>query len=181
MEKGNQLLDQDKKATCFHCGESCEEETLHHQGKSFCCSGCQLVYEVLNENDLCDYYEMAATPGSNQRESSKRENRFDYLTDSQVVAKLIDFQDAQETHVTFYIPLIHCASCIWLLENLYRLHPGVISSRVDFIKKKVQVKFDHHELDLRELVRLLSKIGYEPAINLSDVLEKRNNQKRTGN
>ncbi len=159
-------------ATCYHCGESCQDEILHFDEKDFCCTGCKLVYEVLNENDLCTYYDIAETPGFNQKVSSRKDNRFDYLTDEDVIKKLLDFQNEDESHITFTIPLIHCASCIWLLENLHKLNAGIVSGRVDFIKKKVQVKFKHQEVSLKELVLLLSKIGYEPAINLADVEKK---------
>lgn len=172
MIKPNQIITQPLKSTCYHCGEDCKEEILPFDGKDFCCTGCKLVYEVLNENDLCSYYEIADSPGLSQKTVSSRNNRFDYLDDADIISKLVDFQNAGETHVTFSIPLIHCASCIWLLENLHKINSGIVSGRVDFIKKKVQVKFHQEEISLRELVSLLSRIGYEPSINLADVDKK---------
>lgn len=172
MIKPNQIVAQPSKSTCFHCGEDCKEEILPYDGKEFCCTGCKLVYEVLSENDLCSYYEIADTPGLSQKAISSRNNRFDYLNDPDIIGKLVDFQNTNETHITFSIPLIHCASCIWLLENLHKINSGIISGRVDFIKKKVQIKFNQEEISLREVVSLLSRIGYEPNINLSDVDKK---------
>jgi Cu+-exporting ATPase len=154
-------------ANCYHCGEDCKEEILQFDNHNFCCTGCKLVYEVLQENDLCTYYDVADTPGSSQKLTSNRSNRFDYLDDEEVTQRLIDFKNDQETHITFTIPLIHCASCIWLLENLHKLNAGIVSGRVDFLKKKVQVRFNHREVSLKEIVQILSKIGYEPALNLS--------------
>lgn len=158
---------------CFHCGEDCVELILSKDEKSFCCQGCKLVYEVLAENDLCNFYEIENNPGKSQKLKSSQLNRFDYLDDKETQKGLLDFQNETESHITFYIPLIHCASCIWLLENLYHIHSGVISSRVDFVKKKVQIKFLHDKVSLKELVNLLSTIGYEPKINLSDLDQKK--------
>lgn len=172
MIEPNKIINQPTKSTCFHCGEDCREEILHFDDKDFCCTGCKLVYEVLNDNDLCTYYDIADKPGISQKAVSSRENRFDYLDDEDIVNKLIDFQNNEEIHITFSIPLIHCASCIWLLENLHKLNPGIVSGRVDFVKKKVQVKFLRGQVSLREVVSLLSKIGYEPTINLADVDKK---------
>lgn len=172
MIKPDRIISQPSKSTCYHCGEDCKEEILPFDGKEFCCTGCKLVYEVLHENDLCSYYEIAESPGLSQKTVSSRNNRFDYLDDVDIIAKLVDFQNANETHITFSIPLIHCASCIWLLENLYKIHSGIISGRVDFIKKKVQVKFNQKDISLKEVVSLLSQIGYEPNINLADVDKK---------
>lgn len=166
---------------CFHCGEDCEDHSLTKEKKCFCCQGCKLVYEVLSENDLCDFYEIEANPGKSQKLKSSQLNRFDYLDDAGTQKGLLDFQNETESHVTFYVPLIHCASCIWLLENLYHIHSGVIFSRVDFLKKKVQIKFLHDKVSLKELVNLLSTIGYEPKINLSDLDAKKDytSDKRT--
>lgn len=172
MPKPHKILTDYDTKPCFHCGELCVDDIIHHEEKDFCCSGCKLVYDVLSENDLCAYYDLAEKPGQSQKKVSKKENRFDYLLDQEIIHKLVDFQNGEETHVTFTIPLIHCASCIWLLENLHHLDANIISGRVDFLRKKVQVKFQHGHFSLRDLVLLLSKIGYEPRLNLSDVDRK---------
>ncbi|MDR7132759.1 Cu+-exporting ATPase [Algoriphagus sp. 4150] len=158
--------------SCFHCGENCGELVILTDDKNFCCQGCKLVYEVLTENDLCSYYDIASHPGASQRTQVGQSNRFDYLDDFDTADRLLDFRNETECHVTFYIPIIHCASCIWLLENLHQIHSGVFYSRVDFIKKKVQVKFLRDKISIKELVSLLSTIGYEPQINLSNLEEK---------
>ncbi|HKI46111.1 MAG TPA: heavy metal translocating P-type ATPase, partial [Balneolales bacterium] len=75
----------------------------------------------------------------------------------------------QINKATFYIPQIHCRSCIWLLENLGRLDPAITGSRVDFLKRKVSVTFDSSGISLREVVELMASIGYEPQINLDQI------------
>ncbi len=39
---------------CYHCGTPCIGERIAIEEKVFCCDGCKLVYEIINENDLCD-------------------------------------------------------------------------------------------------------------------------------
>jgi len=168
----NPTLPTNELVTCFHCGEDCEELVILSDDKKFCCQGCKLVYEVLSENDLCNYYDIANHPGESQRSRKIQTNRFDYLDDEETSNQLLDFQNETESHLTFYIPIIHCASCIWLLENLHHIHSGVFYSRVDFLKKKVQIKFLQDKISTKELVRLLSIIGYEPNISLSSIDEK---------
>lgn len=166
------MISSDVTTRCYHCGENCESDSLQFEDKNFCCQGCKLVYEVLASNDLCEYYSIENKPGASQKDTKKSSNQFDYLNDQLVVSKLLDFKNDHESHITFYIPLIHCASCIWLLENLFQLNPAIVFSRVDFIKKKVQVKFLHDKISLMEVVKLLSTIGYEPKISLSDLDKK---------
>ncbi len=163
---------QKDRTLCFHCGEQCLDESLRYDEKDFCCPGCMLVYEVLNENGLSSYYEYGEKPGIKNDNNNKSANRFDYLEEPEVIQKLIDFQNEKETHISFDIPAIHCASCVWLLENLHRLNSNIFESRVDYVKKEVHIKFVHNALSLKELVRLLAKIGYEPSIQLDALEEK---------
>lgn len=155
-----------QKTSCYHCGEDCLEETLVFDSKSFCCVGCKSVYEILNQNDLCNYYELEKTPGISPPKNVSKKH--EYLENQEIVEKLIDFKDDERMLVTFYLPQVHCSSCVWLLENLYKLNPHVFSSRINFLKKELKLSFNYHQLSLRQLVELLTSIGYEPEINFSD-------------
>ncbi|GAB3799587.1 heavy metal translocating P-type ATPase metal-binding domain-containing protein [Spirosoma humi] len=95
-----------------------------------------------------------------------------FLDLPEVRHQLVEFTNDTITIVTFYIPTIHCSSCLWLLEHLYRLNPAIRQSRVDFLKKQVHLTFATTELSLRELAELLTSLGYEPLISLSDVVHQ---------
>jgi Cu+-exporting ATPase len=123
------------------------------------------VYEILNENNLCTYYDLNTHPG-NQQLQHKRKNKFAYLDKEDIAARLVSFSDGQQCHVTFSVPQIHCSSCLWLLENLGKLHPGVLSARVNFVKKEVFVVFNSVETTLREVVETMNAVGYEPYLSL---------------
>lgn len=157
--------------TCYHCGENCDAH-IHIEEKAFCCDGCKMVYEILNENDLCKYYDISQTPGI-QAKGRFVEGKFAYLDDEQVKQKLLTFSNGKESRVTFYLPQMHCSSCIWLLENLHRINPHILSSQVNFPKKEINVLYNEKELSLRKVVELLAFIGYEPQIHLSDLETKK--------
>lgn len=152
---------------CFHCGESCQDEHILLENKVFCCEGCKMVYEILNDNGLCQYYDIDSSAGVSLKGKSTTE--FAFLDDPEVKDRLIDYTDGSFTKVTFYLPQIHCASCIWLLENLYRLSPGIRQSTVNFPKKEIYISYEDAETSLRKVVELLASIGYEPSITLSDL------------
>ena len=61
------------KSDCYHCGETCIDETLHFDDKTFCCNGCKTVFEILSANDLCDYYRLENMPGISPK--IKKNNR----------------------------------------------------------------------------------------------------------
>lgn len=154
---------------CYHCGDDLPATSYKLDDKQFCCLGCKGVYQILSSNNLCSYYQYNDTPGKTQNAPIPH---FEYLDEPQIVAELVDYTDQKVTVVTFYIPAIHCSSCIWLLEQLHKINPAVISSRIDFLKKQVAITFKHPQLSLRQLVELLASIGYEPLISLQDVVKK---------
>ncbi|HLT87359.1 MAG TPA: heavy metal translocating P-type ATPase metal-binding domain-containing protein [Sphingobacterium sp.] len=166
MPESEQIV---KEKKCFHCGDKVDAMPYVLDNHSFCCLGCQTVYQILNESNLHHYYRYNQHPGKSQK---GHKADLSYLDEPNIVAKLVDYKDEDITMITFYIPVIHCSSCIWLLEHLYKLHTGVKSSQVDFMKKQASITFKHKEVSLRELVELLVQIGYEPKITLQDVVKE---------
>jgi len=166
MPESEQIV---KEKKCFHCGDKVDTMSYVLDNHSFCCLGCQTVYQVLNESNLHHYYRYNQHPGKSQKGPKVD---LSYLDEPNIVAKLVDYKDEDVTMITFYIPVIHCSSCIWLLEHLYKLHAGIKSSQVDFMKKQANITFKHREISLRELVELLVQIGYEPKMTLQDVVKE---------
>jgi len=158
---------------CVHCGEDCGPNPVMWDGKPFCCHGCKTVYQILNEKKLDKYYEIQPMSGI-KIEKADVGNKYAYLDLDDIKEKLLDFSDGNISKVTLFIPSIHCASCIWLLENLHTINHGVIASNVNFPQKRVTITFNNQQLSLRQLVELLVSIHYIPEITL-DQLDKKNN------
>ena len=131
-----------------------------------------MVYQIISQNNLCEYYNLNENPGLNQR-ITVRVDKFAFLDDKIIQQQLISFQNDEQTQVTFYLPQIHCSSCLYLLENLYKFDAGVISSKVNFTRKEVEIIFLNRKTSLRKSAELLTSIGYEPYISLNDLKEKR--------
>ncbi len=159
------------ETSCYHCGTTCENNAVRAREKLFCCEGCKLVFELLNENGLRDYYQLNDKPGISQP-VKVRPDKFAFLEDNKIQQQLIQFRDEDQTHVTFYIPH-HCSSCLWLLEHLYKLDAGIQRITINFSRKEAQVIFRHHQTSLRKVAELLTSIGYEPYISLRDLQHKK--------
>ncbi|MCB0762327.1 MAG: heavy metal translocating P-type ATPase metal-binding domain-containing protein [Flavobacteriales bacterium] len=153
------------KISCKHCGDTCPSEPIWKDEIPFCCNGCKTVYELLHENGLADFYSIENTPGTNMRSGKGAD--LAYLDNPEIISSLLDFQEGNTSKVTLELPAIHCSSCIFLLENLGRLHPGVGACQVNFVSKKAAITFDHSTITLRELAELLQRIGYNPNITLN--------------
>mgnify|MGYP003450164695 FL=1 len=151
---------------CFHCGnEIIKKDEIVFDEKKFCCNGCKTVYEIFSQNDLTCYYDFQAAPGATPQDI---QGKYDFLDNEEIVTKLLEFQERTTHIVSLYIPHIHCSSCIWILENLQKLQPGISTSQVNFGEKKVRVTFNPEQTTLKEIVYLLSSIGYEPYISLEN-------------
>jgi Cu+-exporting ATPase len=151
---------------CFHCGnEIVKKEEVIFDEKSFCCNGCKTVYEIFSQNDLSCYYDFENAPGATPQEII---GKYDFLDDEKIIAKLLEFQEDTTAIVSLYIPHIHCSSCIWILENLQKLQDGISTSQVNFPEKKVRITFNSTKTSLKDIVYLLSSIGYEPYISLDN-------------
>ena len=150
---------------CYHCGADCGKKPVIFNEKEFCCNGCKTVYEILNANELLCYYDLQNAPGTIPKEIK---GKFNYLENSEILEKLLEFNDGSTSVVEFYIPSIHCSSCIWVLENLSKLNKGVITSMVNFPNKTLRITFKNDLCQLKDLAELITSIGYEPYISLED-------------
>ncbi len=160
------------EVACFHCGTPCGGVVVRSHDKAFCCHGCLTVFELLSESGLGHFYDLGKQAGIRVK-AAAREDQFKHLDDPAVAERLLDFSDGKTSRVTFRVPAIHCVACVWLLENLFRLHPAIGETRVNFTKREVAIVFDPAKVKLSGLVALLSSLGYEPVFNLADLDERK--------
>jgi len=133
-----------------------------------------MVYQLLDENGLCQYYDLSDMPGLTAK-GQFTSDRYNYLDHAVIQEQLIQFKLGDQAHVTFYLPQIHCVSCVWLLENLSKINSGIIHSQTHFEKKEIKIVYHPSHISLKELVQLLAFVGYEPVIHLggNDWLKKK--------
>jgi len=152
---------------CFHCGEPCPDAAFAVEGKAFCCFGCQTVFSLLRENGLGQFYELNSAPGTRIRAASAAA-KWAFLDDPTVAENLFDYADKTQAKVTLHLPAIHCVACVWLLENLFKLHPGIGHSQVNFSRREAAITFAPDKIKFSELVALLASIGYEPELTFGE-------------
>ena len=154
--------------SCYHCGEDCGSHPIIFDEKHFCCSGCNMVYEILHKNNASEYYRLENHPGKKATDPVT-EKKYAYLDNEEIRMEMMEFSENGIGKVKLFIPAIHCSACIWLLENLQRFHPGILHSMVNFVKKEVTITFRESQISLREVVELLVSINYIPHISLNDL------------
>ena len=164
------------KETCYHCGLDCPDKQYQIEDKCFCCNGCKTVYEILNQNELGCYYDFEQNPGTIPTEIK---GKYNYLDNKEIAEKLFEFNDDETSVVSFYTPNMHCSSCIWVLENLTKLHSGIVASSVNFPQKKIRITLKNEKISLKQVVELITSIGYEPYISLDDAESGKHKSNKT--
>ncbi|WP_430402978.1 heavy metal translocating P-type ATPase [Fluviicola sp.] len=151
---------------CFHCHEPAANELIRYDDHLFCCNACKQVYQLLSTHALGEYYNQDVNAGIRPNNIAKE--AFSVLDDLELRKKYIEFEEGNTVKLTLHLPQIHCASCIYLLEHLHRLHEGIIRVTVHFPKKTATITVNTELIKLSELAILLTKIGYEPNFKVID-------------
>ena len=156
---------------CYHCGDDIIGKGYLIEEKKFCCNGCMMVYQLLSDNNMDAYYTLEKKPGL--KPSNANENKYNFLEVESIQEKFIDFKDGNISKINLFLPEIHCSSCIYLLENISKIEPAIISCQVNFTKREASISFDNKKLKLSELAHLLDKIGYAPNFGNKEESEKK--------
>ena len=149
---------------CYHCGDKVIGKAIQKSDKSFCCNGCLTVFEILNENGLDQFYEINAHSGV--KPSSSNTTKYAALDVPEIFEEFINFQNKGTYIVTFFLPAIHCSSCIFLLENLHRLDSNILKSEANFTARNLTLTVKKDQ-KLSEVASLLESIGYTPELRKS--------------
>jgi Cu+-exporting ATPase len=150
--------------SCYHCGDKIISKPIKKDDKEFCCNGCLTVYEILNENGLDQFYEFNAQSGI--KPSSTTSNKYAALDVPEIFEEFINFQNEDLYIVNFFLPAIHCSSCIYLLENLQKLNKDILKSEANFTARTLTLTIKK-ERKLSEVAALLESIGYKPELRKS--------------
>ena len=126
--------------------------------RSFCCNGCKSVCEAIHAAGLEGFYQR--TPEGEvlgpPPEPPKELALYDI---DEVQEEFVDsLGDTRE--INLLVEGIHCAACVWLIENSLKALPGVGEARVNLTGRRLRLKWDNSRLKLSQALRRLGEIGY---------------------
>ena len=153
----------DADARCFHCGLPVSDavgETAVVDGaqRDFCCTGCRSVCEAIYAAGLDGFYRR--TPEGEILGPPPEPPKQLALFDLDEVQE--EFVDAlgEIREINLLVEGIHCAACVWLIENGLAAMPGVQEARVNLTGRRLRLKWDNGRLKLSQVLRRLADIGY---------------------
>ncbi|MBK5967434.1 MULTISPECIES: heavy metal translocating P-type ATPase [Thiorhodovibrio] len=153
----------EQPSRCFHCGLPVTPATVVHsqigdQARDFCCHGCEAVCQAIHRAGLEGFYQR--TPdGEVFGPPPELPRQLDFYDLDEVQQEFAQVSgDAREAQLS--VEGIHCAACVWLIENGLGAMPGVAESRVNLTGRRLTLRWDNARLRLSQILRRLGELGY---------------------
>jgi len=138
--------------SCVHCGL---EVPSSRAPSAFCCQGCETVAAFLGSaGQAAD-----ASRRASAAPSVPSGRAYEELDDPGFHERHVTRSDAVSS-ATLYLEGTHCAACVWLVERLPHLCPGVQSARLDLSRGLAHVQWDTEQVSLSQVAQTLDRLGY---------------------
>lgn len=148
---------------CDHCGlpitsASAVRTQVEGADRGFCCPGCEAVYRAIHAAGLAGFYQR--TPqGEVFGPPPDLPHQLDCYDLDEVQQEFGDIS-SDERELQLAIDGIHCAACVWLIENGLAAMPGVTEARVNLTGRRLRLRWDNTRLRLSRILRRLGELGY---------------------
>lgn len=127
---------------------------LEKDGHFFCCTGCEVVFELVQSKGLGDFYERL---GKNSLEP------VNFKQNLGVFDSFVRPTNEGFSEIHLVIDGIFCAACVWLNEKILIEEQGVIEASVNPLTHKARIVFDERQVSLKRILTLIQSIGYKPS------------------
>jgi Cu2+-exporting ATPase len=138
---------------CAHCAQPLVDDAL----APYCCRGCRAVHAILTKAGLGRYYDLRRGPGLPPADLESRHVDHKWL-------ELIEDERAEDrglTRVELDVQGIHCAACVWLIEELFRRHGGAREGMMSINPALGRIELRvSREFPLSDWVSSVEELGY---------------------
>lgn len=145
---------------CAHCGLSVPEGFIEAASPTqFCCAGCRTAYAIIREHGLDQYYGFSERKASPVRASGRSYEEFDHEA-----FRALHVSTTREglSRTELLLEGVHCASCVWLVERVPLLLPGVARAELNVGRSLAAIEWDDGQVQLSAIAQALASLGYPP-------------------
>lgn len=147
--------------SCIHCGLPVPPGlVVPDTNEQFCCNGCRTVYHIINASGLDRFYRLRESAGEAGQRAKITDRTYAEFDDPTFADLYI--RPGEHNTVELYLEGIHCSACVWLVEKLPRVRPGVVAARLDLRQARVEITWDPQSVNLSQIARTLDNLGYPP-------------------
>ncbi|MQX38023.1 heavy metal translocating P-type ATPase metal-binding domain-containing protein [Roseospira navarrensis] len=122
---------------CRHCGEPITDDCCAAGRPGFCCVGCEGAFKLVNGLGLDRYYERRCLDPETR--ALKPDTDPDAIPD--YTPHVSEGAQPGEAAVHLLVEGLHCAACVWLIERLLTLQPGVTHARVNMTTRRLTLRW----------------------------------------
>jgi Cu2+-exporting ATPase len=145
-----------RAGACLHCGNELTRYWKPADGP-FCCRGCQGVWELIHAANLERFYNLK--PSTTSPAPTLRPDSFAWL-DRIVEEREQSAPGDPVLRLDLDIQGVHCAACVWLIEELFRRQAAGVQIRLNPALGKVEMAWDAGRGDLKAFLAELERFGY---------------------
>lgn len=148
---------------CTHCGLPVPRGLIREgEDKQFCCHGCEAVYAVIHQMGLDSYYTLKQRQGEASQPAKTTGAGYAAFDHEAFTERCCEDRADGLRSTAFYLEGVHCAACLWLVEKLPGVVPGVVESRLNIHKSLVRLTWDPARVGLSKIASALDSLGYPP-------------------
>ena len=143
---------------CDHCGLRVPRGLIETRAaRQFCCGGCRAAWDILHAHGLEQYYRM---PERRAAAVSPRDRGFEEFDHPAFQSLYVRQRGDGLSETDLYLEGVHCASCVWLVERVPLLLPGMARAELDVPRSRVRVSWSPTDTTLSGIARMLESLGY---------------------
>ncbi len=151
------------EVACSHCGLPVPRGLLEPgAARQFCCAGCRTAFDIIRGCGLDRYYHVLQESQASGAAVKSTGKRYGEMDDPLFAALYVKETPEGMSRTELFLEGVHCAACVWLVERLPKLVPGVVEARLDPRRALVKVVWDSAAAPLSAIARTLDSLGYAP-------------------
>jgi Cu2+-exporting ATPase len=145
---------------CSHCGLPVPAGfRVSDTDRQFCCAGCRTAFAIIHDHGLGGYYNIAERRDGPVVASGRSFEEFDHATFRDLYVRRTPDGLGQ---VDLYLEGVHCGACVWLVERVPLVVPGVARAELNVRRSLARVVWDDAAVPLSQVARTLDSLGYHP-------------------
>lgn len=146
---------------CAHCNLPVPPGLVNeHAEHQFCCYGCESVFGLLHGAGLEGYYKVRDAVDPDAQPASTTGGAYEELDDPAFQRVCVDNLPGGQAKTDLLLEGMHCAACVWLIERLPRVCPGVLEARANIRSRSAQVRYQPDRVRLSQIAKALDRLGY---------------------
>lgn len=134
--------------SCPHCHQPVASEG------AFCCAGCEGAYRLIHTLGLSRYYASRTL-----RDDAPPPTPQD-MPDGASILPFAQQDAAGVWHLSLHIEGLHCAACVWLIEQMLAREADIAQARLNMTTRRLSLSWRGDKARAAELVALITRLGY---------------------